>query len=71
MEKVFLENEIEEAKMAVSYYQDRGISAYRDGADVYIEVEDIQILVSGSEVSYRAGLYLEENSKQCILLMGK
>ena len=57
-----MEQFIEETKDALKWYEMNDISAYidTDKTSIYVEVNnDTHILVSGSEVSYRADLYRE------------
>jgi hypothetical protein len=51
---------IEETKLALKWYEMNEISAYidTDKTSIFVEVNnDTHILVSGSEISYRADLY--------------
>ena len=53
---------IEETKDALKWFDMNDISAYidTDKTSIYVEVNnDTHVLVSGSEVSYRADLYRE------------
>ena len=57
-----MEQFIKETKDALRWYELNDISAYidTDKTSIYVEVNnDTHILVSGSEVSYRADLYRE------------
>ncbi len=57
---------IEETKDALKWYEMNDISAYidTDKTSIYVEVNnDTHILVSGSEVSYRADLYKNHYEK--------
>ena len=57
-----MEQFIKETKDALRSYELNDISAYidTDKTSIYVEVNnDTHILVSGSEVSYRADLYRE------------
>tara|TARA_R100000458_G_C8245253_1_gene223367 strand:- start:1097 stop:1282 length:186 start_codon:yes stop_codon:yes gene_type:complete len=57
-----MEQYIEETKDALKWFEMNDISAYidTDKTSIYVEVNnDTHILVSGSEVSYRADLYRE------------
>ena len=57
-----MEQFIKETKDALKWYELNDISAYidTDKTSIYVEVNnDTHILVSGSEVSYRADLYRE------------
>jgi hypothetical protein len=57
-----MEQFIEETKDALKWFEMNDISAYidTDKTSIYVEVNnDTHILVSGSEVSYRADLYRE------------
>ena len=51
--------EITKAEKCARYFANNGIDSYRDGEDVFITVNGLHILVSSSEVSYRAELYDE------------
>jgi len=54
---------IKEIELALKWYQMHGIDAYKVGladhqTNVYIEMDnDISIMVSSSEISFRADLY--------------
>jgi hypothetical protein len=50
---------IKEIELALKWYQMHGIDAYVDDqTSVYIEMDnDISIMVSSSEISFRADLY--------------
>jgi len=48
------------AYLCVKYYEENDIEAYADKEEVYIMINDVNILVSSSEVSYRADLKLEQ-----------
>ena len=51
---------IKETELALKWYEMNGIDAYvdTDQTSVYIQMDnDISILVSGSEISFRADLY--------------
>jgi hypothetical protein len=57
-----MEQYIEETKLALKWFEMNDISAYidTDKTSIYVEVNnDTHILVSGSEISYRADLYKE------------
>jgi hypothetical protein len=61
-----MEEYIEETKDALKWFEINDISAYidTDKTSIYVEVNnDTHILVSGSEVSYRADLYREHYKK--------
>jgi hypothetical protein len=51
----------EEAELAVKWFETNGIQAYVDSDEisVYVVCNDTHILISGSELSYRADLYQE------------
>lgn len=51
----------EEAELAVKWYEVNDIQAYVDSDEisVYVVCDDTHILISGSELSYRADLYKE------------
>jgi hypothetical protein len=51
----------EEAELAVKWYEVNDIQAYVDSDEisVYVVCNDMHILISGSELSYRADLYRE------------
>ena len=51
---------IEETKLALKWFTKNNIKAYidTDKTSIYIKVNNVDVLVSGSEVSYRADLYL-------------
>lgn len=51
----------EEAELAVKWYEINDIPAYidTDEISVYVICNDTHILISGSELSYRADLYRE------------
>lgn len=55
---------IEETKLALKWFEANDIQAYidTDKTSIYIQVNKEDLLISGSEVSYRASLY-EENYK--------
>ena len=57
-----MEEYTEETKMALAWFKKNNISAYidTDKTSIYIKVNDIDILISGSEISYRADLYKME-----------
>lgn len=52
-------NKIKEVELALKWYKMHGIDAYEDtDKNVYIQLDnDIHVLVSDSEVSFRADLY--------------
>ena len=55
-------NKIKEVELALKWFEMNDISAYidTDKTSIYIKVNnDTHVLVSGSEVSYRADLYRE------------
>jgi len=53
-----MEEYTEETKMAFAWFKKNNISAFidTDKTSIYIEVNNKDILISGSEVSYRADL---------------
>ena len=59
-----MEQYIEETKLALKWLEANDIQAYidTDKTSIYIQVNEEDLLISGSEVSYRASLY-EENNK--------
>ena len=56
-----MEQYIQETKDAIKWFKMNNIIAWADSdqTSVYVAVKDISVLVSGSEVSYRADLYRE------------
>lgn len=58
----------QEAEFAVEWYEANGIKAYVDSDEisVYVICNDVHILVSGSELSYRADLYREDYLEETI-----
>ena len=56
-----MEQFIKETKDAIKWFKMNNIVAWADSdkTSVYVAVKDISVLVSGSEVSYRADLYRE------------
>ena len=51
---------MKEIQLALKWYEMNDISAYNTNEDLFVEVNnDTYILVSNSEISYRADLYKE------------
>lgn len=51
---------MEEIYQSMEWFKARGFETYNDDHAVFLVVDDIHILISASEVSYRAELYKEE-----------
>jgi len=53
-------NNYTEKQLALAWFEKQGIKTYESNGDVYIIVDTYHIMISSSEISYRADLFKEQ-----------